>query len=67
MFKNYNLLMLEAKELIGDDCTNVEYIRGMLELICSFISFNPDNCLGEDVIELAKRIGVNKETIEKLY
>jgi hypothetical protein len=66
MFNNYNELIKEAKMLI-DDGENIEYTRGVLEIICSFISFGDDCCHADNVIELAKELKLSDEVINKLY
>lgn len=66
MFNNYDALIEEAINLI-DDGANIEYTRGVLEIICSFISFNEDYCHADNVIELAKRLGLDDTVIANLY
>jgi hypothetical protein len=66
MFNNYETLIKEAKILI-DDGENIEYTRGVLELICSFISFDDENCHADNVIMLAKEIDLSNDVINNLY
>ena len=66
MFKQYDILISEAKDLI-DDGSNIEYTRGLLEIICSFVSFDSSNCHADNVLHLAQEIGLSKEVISKIY
>lgn len=66
MFRNYEALISEAKDLISEG-SNIEYTRGVLEIICSFISFDNNNCHADNVLHLAQEIGLSKEVISKIY
>ena len=66
MFTNFDALKQEAKDLV-DDGANIEYTRGVLEIISSFISYGDDCCHADNVTELAKEIGLSFEVISKLY
>jgi len=66
MFANLDVLKQEAKSLV-DDGANIEYTRGVLEIISSFISYGDDCCHADNAIELAREIGLSKEIISKLY
>lgn len=61
---SFNDLVFEAKLLI-DDGTNVEYARGVLEIITSFVKSDSDHA--EKAIELAKQIGLSQSVINKMY
>lgn len=56
----------ELKILI-DEGDNTEYTRGALEIIANFIKLEEDMCLGDLVIDLATRLGIPQQNIDKLY
>jgi hypothetical protein len=63
---NINQIIDEVKVLV-DEGENIEYARGVLEIVTSFIKSEDDMCHADKVIELAKHIGLSNETILKLY
>lgn len=59
--------IIEELKIMVDDGSNIEYTRGSLEIICSFIKSEDDMCLADKVIQLAKEIGIKEEYINKMY
>jgi hypothetical protein len=56
----------EIKVLV-DDGSNIEYTRGVLEIVSSFFIGDDDMCHADKVIQLANEINLDKATISKLY
>jgi hypothetical protein len=63
---NIEQIIDEVKVLVCEG-ENIEYTRGVLEIVTSFIKYEDDMCHVDKVIELAKHIGLSTETISKLY
>lgn len=59
--------IIEEIKILVDDGSNIEYTRGVLEIITSFMKGDDDMCHADKVIELAKEININEKVILKLY
>lgn len=61
-----NNIIQVTKILVGDG-ENIEYTRGVLEIVTSFIEPHDGMCHADKVIELAKHIGLSDNVIRNLY
>jgi hypothetical protein len=59
--------IIDEIKILVDDGSNIEYTRGALEIIASFMVGDDDMCHADKVIQLANEINLTKETISKLY
>jgi hypothetical protein len=59
--------LFEEIKFLVDDGYNIEYTRGILEIVTSFMKGNDDMSHSDKVISLAKEIGLSDNIINKLY
>lgn len=58
--------ILKECETLIDDGSNIEYMRGQLEILASFIDNDGLHHM-EKTMELAKFLNIPKENIKKMY
>lgn len=58
-------LLQEAKILLDPNCNNIEYLRGICELLSIYVPTTEDNAT--NAIEIAKYIGINEEVANRMY
>lgn len=57
--------LIEEIKVLVDQGENIEYTRGVLEIVSSFMKGDEDHA--DKVIKLAKEIGLSSTVISKLY
>ena len=59
--------ILNEVKMLVDTGDNIEYTRGVLEIVTSFMKGPDDFCHVDKVITLAHKIGIDEENIKKMY
>lgn len=59
--------LVEEVKVLVDDGENIEYTRGVLEIVASFLKGDDDMCHADKAIELAKMLNISPKVISKLY
>ena len=59
--------ILEEIKILVDSGDNIEYTRGVLEIITSFMKGDDDMCCADKVLELAEILKLDYNNISKLY
>lgn len=59
-------LVQEVRLLIGNG-DNVEYTRGVLEILSSFMTRDNDMCHADAALELGRLLGVTESNLKKIY
>lgn len=68
MFTGFESVCNELKILNNEGSTdNIEYTRGTLEIIASFISFDTSNSHAENVLCLCDYLGFSEDLKKQLY
>jgi len=60
--------IIEELKVLVDDGENLEYTRGALEIVASFLNGNDENfCHADKSCELGRQIGLSEDVIKQLY